>query len=252
MQGKKIKLSTIDTRAPEKFHKEEIKKELQKLKFKLEELQNLLYAENKHALLIILQGMDASGKDGAVKNVFASVNPMGCRVTSFKQPTALEMKHDFLWRIHQQVPEKGMIAIFNRSHYEDVLVQLVHNDVEDKVVKKRYEHINNFEKLLIENSTTVLKFYMHISKEEQLLRLEERINDKTKMWKYDEHDIKERMHWKEYMKAYENAFEHCSIHAPWHILPSDQNWYKEYLLAKKIVETLEGFKMKYPGLERQE
>ncbi len=246
----KIRLNNVDTRAPKKFNKEQIKKELQKLKFKLEELQNLLYAESKHALLAVIQGMDASGKDGAVKNVFDSVNPMGCRVISFKAPSSTEMKHDFLWRIHQNVPEKGMIHVFNRSHYEDVLIQRVHQWVDMKTVKQRYEHINNFEKLMQETGTTVLKFYLHVSEEEQLVRLNERLSDKTKMWKYNENDLKEREYWNDYMRAYEDAFQNCSTHAPWEIVPADQNWYKEYVIAKRVVDTLENFKMKFPRLKK--
>ncbi len=247
----KIKLKNVSTLAPKKFSKEHTKKDLVKLKFALEELQNLLYAESKHSLLIIIQGMDASGKDGAVKNVFETINPMGCRVIAFKEPSELEMKHDFLWRIHQHVPEKGMIHIFNRSHYEDVLIQRVHEWVDEKTVKQRMEHINNFEKLLIDSGTTVLKFYLHISEEEQLKRLEERLSDKTKMWKHNDNDIKERQYWKDYMKAYEDVFEVNSEYSEWQVIPSDQNWYKEYLIAKKIVETLHGFKMNYPGLKAQ-
>ncbi len=247
-----MKLKNISTCAPQKYNKEHTKKELQKLKFKLEELQNLLYAEAKHSLLIIIQGMDASGKDGAVKKVFEVVNPMGCRVIPFKKPTELEMKHDFLWRVHQQVPEKGMITIFNRSHYEDVLIQQVHQWVDNKTIKKRYENINDFEKLLIQNSTIILKFYLHVSREEQLKRLEERESDKTKMWKYDANDMKERSYWKEYMNAYEDTFKNCSQHVPWHIIPADQNWYKEYLMAKIIVETLEELKMKFPSMNKEE
>ena len=245
----KIKLNNISTLAPKKLNKEHTKKELQKLKFSLEDLQNLLYAESKHSLLIIIQGMDASGKDGAVKHVFDSINPMGCRVFSFKQPSPLEMKHDLLWRIHQCTPEKGMIHIFNRSQYEDVLIQKVHNWVDEKTIKQRYEHINNFEKLLKESGTSVLKFYLHISKEEQLKRLEERMSDKSKMWKHNDNDIKERESWNDYMHAYEDVFNNCSQHSDWHIIPSDQNWYKEYLIAQKIIETLQSFKMKYPGLK---
>ncbi len=247
----KIKLSQLETRAPEKLNKEKIKKDLQQLKFRLEELQNLMYAECKHSLLVIIQGMDASGKDGAVKNVFESVNPLGCRVTGFKQPSSIEMKHDFLWRIHQQVPEQGMIVVFNRSHYEDVIVQRVHKWVDNKKIQERYGNINNFEKLLTENSTAILKFYLHVSKEEQLKRLEERLSDQTKMWKYNENDIKERQYWGEYMRAYEAAFDNCSQFASWNIVPADQNWYKEYLIAKKVVETLENFKMKFPGLKAE-
>ncbi len=249
---KKIKLKDISERSPEKFSKEETKKELLKLKIRLEELQNLLYAESKHALLVILQGMDASGKDGLIKNVFGAVDPMGCRVYSFKAPTATELKHDFLWRIHQAVPEKGYINIFNRSHYEDVIVQRVHKWIDEQTVFKRFGNINDFEKLLTGTNTSVLKFYLHVSQEEQLKRLKERLSDETKMWKHNEADIKERDKWPEYMQAYEDAFEHCSENADWHIVPSDQNWYKEYYVAKMVVEKLESLKMKYPGLKKAE
>ena len=245
----KIKLKSVDTHAPKKLNKEHVKKECEKLKSKLEELQNLLYAESKHAMLVILQGMDASGKDGVSKNVFDAVNPMGCRVIPFKKPTELEMKHDFLWRIHEHAPEKGMIHIFNRSHYEDVLIQKVHHWVDNKIIKQRYVHINNFEKLLTDTGTVVLKFYLHVSKEEQLKRLDERLSDRSKMWKHNEEDLKERELWNDYMTAYEDAFENCSEAANWNIIPSDQNWYKEYLIAKKVVDSLESLKMKFPGLK---
>jgi len=245
----RIKLKDIDTCAPAKLSKEETKKEIQKLKFRLEELQNLMYAESKHALLVVLQGMDASGKDGVVKNVFEAVNPMGCRVIPFKKPTELEMKHDFLWRIHQHVPEMGLIHIFNRSHYEDVLIQRVHEWVDERTIKQRFTHINNFEKLLAESGTIVLKFYLHVSKKEQLQRLEERLSDKTKMWKHNEADLQERELWNKYMKAYEDVFENCSSFAEWNIVPADQNWYKEYLVAKKVVNALESLHMKYPGFK---
>jgi PPK2 family polyphosphate:nucleotide phosphotransferase len=245
----KAKLKTLSTRAPKNLNKEHVKKETQKLKFKLEELQNLLYAESKHAILLVLQGMDASGKDGVAKNVFDAVNPMGCRVIPFKKPTELEMKHDFLWRVHQQVPEKGMLHIFNRSHYEDVVIQRVHAWVDEKTIKQRFTAINNFEKLLQENGTIVLKFYLHVSKEEQLVRLQERLSDPTKMWKHNDQDLKERELWDDYMKAYEAAFDNCSENAAWNIIPADQNWYKEYLIAKKVVAALEDLKMKFPGLK---
>lgn len=245
----RIKLSSLDTRAPKKLSKEQTKQALQKLQFRLGELQNLLYAEGKHAVLVILQGMDASGKDGVVKNVFQEVNPMGCRVIAFKKPTELEMKHDFLWRVHQQIPEKGIIHVFNRSHYEDVLIQRVHKWIDEKTVKERFDHINNFEKLLQESGTVVLKFYLHVSKEEQLLRLKERMSDRTKMWKHNDGDMKERQLWDNYMKAYEDVFDKCSSTADWNIIPADQNWYKEYLIAMKIVTALEELKMKYPGLK---
>lgn len=248
----KIKLSAIDTRAPKKMSKENIKKETQQLKFRIEELQNLMYAEGKHALLIILQGMDASGKDGTIKNVFDAVNPMGCRVVSFKKPTDLEMKHDFLWRVHQQVPEKGIVHIFNRSHYEDVLIQRVHNWIDEKTVKQRFNHINDFEQLLVESNTVVVKFYLHISQDVQLKRLEERMTDITKMWKHNDNDLKERELWPAYMKAYEDVFLNCETAAPWTIVPADQNWYKEYIIAKRVVEELEKLDMKFPGLKPAE
>jgi PPK2 family polyphosphate:nucleotide phosphotransferase len=248
----KIKLLAIDTRAPKKMSKENIKKETQKLKFKIEELQNLMYAEGKHALLIILQGMDASGKDGTIKNVFDAVNPMGCRVVSFKKPTDLEMKHDFLWRVHQQVPEKGIVHIFNRSHYEDVLILRVHNWIDEKTVKQRFNHINDFEQLLVESNTVVVKFYLHISQDVQLKRLEERMTDITKMWKHNDNDLKERELWPAYMKAYEDVFLNCETAAPWTIVPADQNWYKEYIIAKRVVEELEKLDMKFPGLKPAE
>jgi PPK2 family polyphosphate:nucleotide phosphotransferase len=244
-----IKLNEINTRAPKKLNKEQVKNELADLKSQLGKLQNLLFAEGKHSLLIVIQGMDASGKDGAVKNVFESVNPMGCRVIPFKQPSTLESKHDFLWRIHQQVPEKGMIHIFNRSHYEDVLIQRVHNMIDSKTLKQRYEHINNFEKLLEQSGTRILKFYLHISKKEQLERLQERMNDPEKMWKHNDRDMKEREYWNEYMKAYEDAFRFCSENVSWDVVPADQNWYKEYLIAKRTVQILKDLKMKFPTLK---
>ncbi|MBK9478845.1 MAG: polyphosphate kinase [Bacteroidetes bacterium] len=247
----KTRLSSISTRAPKKLSKDNIKKETLKLKLKLEALQNLLYAEGKHALLVILQGMDASGKDGAIKNVFEPVNPIGCKVIAFKKPSELELKHDFLWRIHQEVPEKGMMGIFNRSHYEDVLIQRVHKWVDENTIRQRFEQINNFEKMLVDNGTIVLKFYLHVSKEEQLQRLNERLNDTSKMWKHNENDILERKLWSQYMKCYEDVFTNCSTGAEWNIIPSDQNWYKEYLITKKIVETLEALKMKFPGLKKE-
>jgi len=247
----KIKLADIDTSPSSKFKKEQVKEELKELKERFEELQNLLYAEGKHALLVILQGMDASGKDGAIRNVFGALNPQGCNITSFKAPTHEEMKHDFLWRIHQQVPEFGMIGVFNRSHYEDVIIQRVHKWVNEKIIQQRYEHINNFEKLMNESGITVVKFYLHVSKKEQSKRLEERIHNPAKMWKYNKDDFKERKFWNDYMKAYEKVFENCSVHSPWNIVPADHNWYKEYFIAKKIVETLEGFKMKFPTLKKK-
>ena len=246
----KIRLKEIDTRAPKNFDKEKTKKDIADLLEKLDELQNLLYAESKHALLVIIQGMDASGKDGAIRNVFGKLNPQGVEVKSFKVPTAEEAAHDFLWRIHQHSPPKGIIQIFNRSQYEDILVTRVHKWIDNPTAKKRMEAINNFEKLLeSHNNTAVLKFYLHVSPEEQLQRLNERIQNPRKQWKYNEEDFKEGKLWDTYMNMYEDCFENCS-EVPWTIVPSDQNWYKEYIIASKVFETLENFNMKYPGLKK--
>jgi len=245
-----IKLSEIDTMPPAHLDKDEAEKQTKKLINRLSELQNVLFAEGKHSMLIVLQGMDASGKDGAIKEVFSGINPLGCRVTAFKKPTEEEMKHEFLWRIHKHVPEKGMIQIFNRSHYEDVVIQRVHAWVDEDTIKRRYTHINNFETLLQENGTVVLKFYMHISKDEQTERLQERLSDIRKMWKYNPNDLKESERWDEYMEAYQLAFAKCSPEIPWTIVPADKNWYKEYLIAKTLVEAMEKLDMQYPGIKK--
>lgn len=244
----KVQLSKIDTRSPKNISKEAAKKKLLLLQIKLEELQNLMYAEGKQSLLVVLQGMDASGKDGVVKNVFDAVNPLGCKVYPFKRPTEIEMKHDFLWRVHNKTPAQGMIHIFNRSHYEDVIIQRVHNWIDVKEVHRRFLHINAFEQLLTQTGTTILKFYIHISKEEQLERLTERLTDPTKNWKYNKQDLEERQFWDKYMTAYEHVFDQCN-EFPWHIIPSDQNWYKELLITQVVVKTLESLNMQYPRVE---
>jgi PPK2 family polyphosphate:nucleotide phosphotransferase len=212
--------------------------------------QNLLYAESKHSLLVVLQGMDASGKDGVIRNVFGSLNPQGVDVKSFKVPTEEELSHDFLWRVHAATPAKGMIGIFNRSHYEDILVTRVHKWCDDARAEKRMKAINHFEELLSEhNNTTILKFYLHVSPEEQRERLQERINDPAKRWKYNENDFTEAKLWDQYRKVYEDCFERCGK-IPWTIVPADQNWYKEYLIAAAVKEALESMDMKYPGLKK--
>jgi PPK2 family polyphosphate:nucleotide phosphotransferase len=246
----RIQLKDIDTRAPKDFDKEEIKKKLPDLIEELDDLQNLLYAESRHSLLIVVQGMDASGKDGLTRNVFGKMNPQGVTVKSYKVPTAEEAAHDFLWRIHQHTPPKGMIQIFNRSHYEDVLVTRVHGFCDDKTAKKRMHAINDFEQLLMEhNRTQILKFYLHISPERQQERLMERVHNPKKMWKYNENDFSEARNWDKYREYYEDVFEHCN-EVPWHIIPADQNWYKEYLVAQKLRETLKDLDMQFPGLKR--
>lgn len=246
----KIILKDISTRAPKEFNKQETKAKTQELLAEIDELQNLLYASSKYSLLIILQGMDASGKDGAIRTALSSINPQGITVKSFKVPTEEEAAHDFLWRIHHAAPAKGMIQVFNRSHYEDVLVTRVHKWCDDKTATKRMKAINNFEQLLTEhNNTHILKFYLHVSQEEQHKRLEERLKDPAKQWKYNEKDFSESALWDEYMKMYEDCFEHCND-IPWIIVPADQNWYKEYLLVKTIHDTLKTMKMQYPGLKK--
>jgi PPK2 family polyphosphate:nucleotide phosphotransferase len=241
-----IKLSDISTRAPEAFDKKSTKEKTASILEELDELQNLLYAEGKHALLVVIQGMDASGKDGVIRNVFGSLNPQGVYVKTFKAPTAEELSHDFLWRVHHAAPAKGTIGIFNRSHYEDILITRVHKWCDDEMAHKRMRAINDFEELLTEhNNTTILKFYLHVSEEEQEERLQERINDPKKQWKYNEKDKDEAKLRPLYCKMYEDCFEHCNK-VPWTIVPSDQNWYKEYLVATAVRDALVDLKMKYP------
>jgi PPK2 family polyphosphate:nucleotide phosphotransferase len=245
-----VKLKGIDTRAPHDMDKEQIKHQFKEILKDLNELQNLMYAEDKHALLIIIQGMDASGKDGLTRDVFTSMNPQGVDVQSFKEPVTEELAHDFLWRIHKHTPARGMIQVFNRSQYEDVLITRVHGTIDDETAYSRMKAINNFEKLLKEhNNTTVLKFYLHISHEEQKKRLDERMDKPQKMWKYNEDDFKESKLWKNYMSAYEDVFKHCN-EIPWHIIPSDQNWYKSFLVASFIRNTMQDFNMKFPGMKK--
>ena len=227
--------------------KGETKKPLKKLHKRMLKLQELLYAESQHALLIILQGMDTCGKDGTIRKVMAGINVQGCDVVSFKVPSADEVSRDFLWRAHKAVPQKGKIGIFNRSHYEDVLVVRVHDLVPKSVWQQRYQQINDFEKMLVENGTVVLKFFLHISKDEQKERLESRINDPSKHWKITEADIRERAYWDDYMQAYEAVLQKCSTDwAPWYIIPANKKWYRNLVITERIVETLEGLDMKFP------
>lgn len=244
------KLKNISTKAPQKLYKEKVEAKTAQLLEELDDLQNLLFAERKQSLLVVLQGMDASGKDGTIRNVFGKLNPQGVTVKSFKVPTAEEAAHDFLWRVHASTPAKGMIQIFNRSHYEDILVTRVHKWCDDKTAKKRMDAINGFEQLLTEHGDThILKFYLHISPQEQQKRLQERIHDPKKMWKYNENDLAEAKLWNVYMKMYQDCFKYCN-NIPWHIIPADQNWYKEYIITEKVHALLKGLKMKYPQLSK--
>ena len=222
-------------------------KELARLKEKLDELQELLYAEHKHKLLVVLQGMDTSGKDGTIRHVFQGVNPQGVRVVRFQQPTRVELDHDYLWRVHMYAPGNGEIVIFNRSHYEDVLVVRVHDLVPREVWKRRYQQICDFERMLAEEGTTILKFFLHISREEQKERLLARLKDPDKRWKFDLTDIKERELWPQYRKAYAAALEKTSAEwAPWHVVPANHKWYRNLVVSSAIVEALQALKMKYP------
>ena len=246
----KIKLNDVDTRAPEEADKKSTKEKTQVLLEDLDELQNLLFAENKHSVLVIIQGMDGSGKDGVIRNVLGNMNPQGVTVRSYKAPTPEELSHDFLWRIHRYAPAKGMIQVFNRSHYEDIVITRVHKWCDDETAKKRMKAINDFEQLLQEhNNTHILKFYLHISPEEQHERLTERMKDPGKMWKYNEKDFEEAKLWDVYMQMYEDCFNNCNA-IPWTIVPADQNWYKEYIIAEQLQKLLKSLDMQYPGLKK--
>ena len=236
----------ISTNAPDNIRKSDANKELLKLHKQLFTLQNLFYAEGKHALLIILQGMDTSGKDGTIRHVFSCINPQGCRVKSFKTPTEEEKLHDFLWRIYTSLPEKRMIQIFNRSHYEDILFPVVHGLLDKKEIAERHAMINKMEEHRQKSGTVILKFFLHISKEEQQKRLEKRLTNPEKKWKYNANDKKEAKKWNDYMDAYQNVLDGCGKHNPWMIVPADQKWYRNYLVANTIAETLENLKMRYP------
>jgi PPK2 family polyphosphate:nucleotide phosphotransferase len=227
--------------------KDKTEKASAELELKIDELQELLYAGHQHKLLIVLQGMDTSGKDGTIRHVLRGVSLQGVRVISFKRPTEVELDHDFLWRVHSQTPAAGEIVVFNRSHYEDVLVVRVHELVPKEQWKQRYEQINGFEKMLTENGVTILKFFLHISSDEQRKRLQDRLDDPTKRWKFQHGDIEERKLWGDYMKAYEHAIEKTSTDwAPWYVVPANRKWYRNWVVASAIVRTLEKLKMEYP------
>jgi len=245
-----IRLNEISTRAPEDLDKKQAKEKTAKMVEELDELQNLLFAEGKHSVLIVIQGMDGSGKDGVIRNVLGNMNPQGVTVKSYKAPTPEELSHDFLWRIHAAAPGEGMIQVFNRSHYEDILVTRVHKWCDDEMAVKRMRAINDFEKLLQEhNNTHILKFYLHVSPEEQHERLSERMKDPAKMWKYNEKDFEEAKLWDIYMRMYEDCFNNCN-NPSWTIVPADQNWYKEYIIASKLHSLLAGLNMQFPGLKK--
>jgi PPK2 family polyphosphate:nucleotide phosphotransferase len=231
--------------------KEKGLRKLEQLTTRLEALQELFYADHRRAFLIVLQGMDTAGKDGTIRRVFAGVNPEGVRVASFKVPSPLESDHDFLWRAHQQVPARGEMVLFNRSHYEDVLITRVHGLIRKPVWERRYREINEFERSLCEEGTIILKFFLHLSRDEQKRRLKERLDDPTKHWKFRESDVQERQRWPAYMEAYEEALTKTSTTwAPWYVIPSDRRWLRDLIVSEQIVRTLERLRMRYPPLPR--
>lgn len=247
--GSRVKLSEFDPDDQSAFsgNKADGKAYLLGLNRELEKLQELLYAEHRHKILVILQAMDTGGKDGVIRNVFEGVNPQGVKVANFKVPTAEELDHDYLWRVHKQVPGKGEIMIFNRSHYEDVLVVRVHELVPKEVWKRRYAQINAFEQLLADEGTLILKFFLHISKDEQKQRLQARLDDSTKHWKFSVGDLKERALWQEYMRAYEAVLSRTSTdHAPWYVVPANRKWYRDLVIATVLIEALKNIDMQYP------
>jgi PPK2 family polyphosphate:nucleotide phosphotransferase len=247
--GSKVKLDKIDAgfRDEHESHEHALP-EIEAYSRKLHDLQYLMYAEGKRSLLICLQGRDAAGKDGTINHVLGAMNPQGCTVTGFKVPSKEEAAHDFLWRYHKATPGTGQVAIFNRSHYEDVLVVRVHDLVPKKVWSKRYEHINNFEKLLYDNGTHILKFYLHIDRDEQLQRFKQRIDDPARHWKISEGDYAERPFWDAYTDAFETSLEKCSTaHAPWFVIPSNHKWFRNLAISKIVVETLESLHMQFPA-----
>jgi PPK2 family polyphosphate:nucleotide phosphotransferase len=247
--GKRVKLEEIDPRDVHLLEdgKSQAKEENARIRTRIAELQEMLFAGHERKLLIVLQGMDTSGKDGTIRHVMAGFNPQGTRIASFGKPTEVELDHDYLWRVHRQVPGKGEVVVFNRSHYEDVLVVRVHGLVPKAVWRKRYAQINAFEEMLAESGTTILKFFLHISRNEQKARLQARIDDPSKRWKFQLGDLEERKLWDEYQQAYEDALSKTATeHAPWYVVPADQKWYRNYVVGSVVVEALESMNLAYP------
>jgi len=245
--GTKPRLRDADAARTLGWEKESAERALKKNCERLEQLQYKLHADGSRALLVVLQGIDGAGKDGSIRHVLTSFNPQGCTVTSFKAPSSEELRHDYLWRIHANVPGRGEVGVFNRSHYEDVLVVRVHKMVPKEVWKARYRLINEFERTLTETGTTIIKLFLHISKKEQAKRLKARIEDKKKNWKFSSADLVERKLWSEYQEAYEDALRECSTEwAPWTVIPADVKWARDAMVARVMVETLESLDLRYP------
>lgn len=246
--GTRVRLREVDADFKDRHEaKASAREEITQYTQRLQALQYLLYAEGRRSLLVCLQAMDAGGKDGTIRHVLGAMNPQGCRVHGFKVPTREEVAHDFLWRIHRAAPARGEVAIFNRSHYEDVLVARVHKLVPKKVWKARYAHINHFEQLLVDNDTTIAKFYLHISPEEQLERFRRRLEDPARQWKISAADYQERPYWNEYQAAFEEVFHKCSTeHAPWYVIPANHKWFRNLAVSRILVETLESMDLALP------
>lgn len=246
--GVRVRLADFDPQFAEKHKKKKAALlEIERLRQRMDSLQFQLYAENKRSVLICLQALDAGGKDGVVRHVIGSMNPQGCRVISFKEPSAEELAHDFLWRIEQQTPKRGEVVIFNRSQYEDVLIVRVHNLVSKEVWSKRYQEINDFERRLADNGTHILKFFLHVSKDEQLRRFKKRLDDPARQWKISEADYSERKYWASYESAYEAALSKCNTEsALWFVIPSDHKWFRDLVISEAIVEAMEGLGIEVP------
>jgi PPK2 family polyphosphate:nucleotide phosphotransferase len=245
---KKISIGDSDARCPPRAPSgDRLQKLTDEQTARIAELQRVFYADARFSLLIVLQGRDASGKDGTIRHVFSAVNPQSCEVTSFKVPTEVERRHDYLWRIHQRIPERGFIGIFNRSHYEDVLVERVHGTMSKRRWSERYDQINDFERMLADNGVVILKFFLHVSRAEQRRRLQDRLTDETKNWKFRAGDLDDRALWKEFTTAYRDALRECSKrHAPWYIVPADDKNVRNWLVARTIADTLDGLGLRYP------
>ena len=245
--GSRFKLTGVDPEYTHGVRKQDAASRLEKNLERLSVLQYLLYAEARRSLLVVLQGIDAGGKDGTIRHVMSGLNPQGVQVTPFKAPDGEEKRHDYLWRVHRAVPEYGKIGIFNRSHYEDVLIVRVHNLVPKSVWSQRYDQINDFERMLAGNGVTIVKFLLYISKEEQAKRFRERLDDKTKNWKFSPEDIKERGYWDDYIRAYEEALRRCSTkNAPWYVIPANHKWFRNFAVSEILRHTLEEMDLKYP------
>jgi PPK2 family polyphosphate:nucleotide phosphotransferase len=243
----KVALADFDPAAHAHFTEAAATAELDRHRKQLAKLQEVLYAGQQHSVLVVLQGMDTAGKDGTISHIFSGVNPQGCDVASFKVPTPLEARHDFLWRCHEQVPPRGMINIFNRSHYEQVLSPRVHKLITPKTARLNMDEINDFESMLYASGTIILKFFLHISREEQTKRLQARLDDPDKHWKFSDADLRERQFWSQYSSAYEDILSHTSRkHAPWFVIPSDHKWFRNHVISQILVDALSSLKLSYP------